>query len=848
MLKKILGTLAAGLLLATVILLRAQNAPVAPTTNAPVVPSTPMASAATNAGARPPALLTAPPVALLSTAATVTATNSVATNLLSSISTNGVQLNFRDATLDQLLSMYGDLTGRTVIKGPQLAAVITLRSQNPLTVPEAVQALESTLALNGIALVPMGPKFSKATKSDVGRQESLALQRGNTSKPIPETDQLVSFIINLKYMEIDEATPILQNILHIYGKIQPLDRANSLLITDTSANIQRIQEILEFMDQPPEARVETKVYPLKNGSATDIAAQLSQLLDDSQSTTGRTQRATTPTQQPPFGFMRPPQATPQAAATESALADRGLIQGRVKILFDDRTNILIIIARPSNFPFFEKLIKVLDQKVEPETVVRVVPLSWADADQIAGILNDMLGSSGGSYGVRGGTPGGGSSGGSTLGSSTLGTSGTSLSSGNRTTTTGSRTSTSSSGTRSASSSPRSTTGNGNTAGVTNPFGNNPPNSTVQTRVMADLRSNSLLVIGTKEDIADLEEVITKLDVMLSQVLIEAIILEVDISKTTALGVNWLQRSMLAYNQTAAGQVNQQVAAFGGGWNGGTAAAALPNGASVGNGFSLPPGLNYYTTISGLNLDAVIQMVNNSSVARVLSTPVIMATDNGTAEIINTEEYPVITSSTILTTGTGGTVSTYEYKDIGIDLAVTPHINPNRMVVMNIVQSADTIASSVTVDGNSVPVINKRQITGLIAVEDRTTVVLGGLIQDGVTKARSSIPILGDIPLLGRLFRSDSNSVTRTELLVLITPYVIKTPDEARAETKRLHLNSQMSESLIRGWSDSPLARTDPMIEKATQKRSLFGKSTAPVATNVVPTTATATNATSAAGK
>jgi type II secretory pathway component GspD/PulD (secretin) len=165
--------------------------------------------------------------------------------------------------------------------------------------------------------------------------------------------------------------------------------------------------------------------------------------------------------------------------------------------------------------------------------------------------------------------------------------------------------------------------------------------------------------------------------------------------------------------------------------------------------------------------------------------------------------------------------------------------------MNIVQSADTIASSVTVDGNSVPVINKRQITGLIAVEDRSTIVLGGLIQDGVTKTSASIPILGDIPLLGRLFRSDNNTVTRTELLVLITPYVVKTPDEARAETKRLHLNSQMSESLIRGWSDSPFARTDPMIEKAaTQRRSLFGKSTAPVTTNMAP----ATDATPATSK
>lgn len=759
---------------------------------------------------------------------------------------NTVQLNFRDAPLDQLLNMYGDLTGRTVIKGPLLNAIITVRSQNPLTVSEAIQALESVLTLNGIAVVPMGTKFAKVTKVELGRMESLALKRGDKDKPPAESDQLVSYIFTLKYLELDETLAALQNMLHLYGKIQPLERANSVMISDTAANIQRVQELLEFMDVPPEARLETRVYELENGDALAVAAQLQSIVDEAQGKTTRPRTATTPTPVPVVipqtaAGVRPP------SVNADAMED-GLIQGKVKILADERTNMLIIIARPTNYPFFERIIKELDRKVEPEVIVRVLQLHWAEADQISALLNDMLGSSGGAYGSRGTTTGG------TTGSAfgTTPTAGT----GSRTTSTSSsrRTSSlrSSSTTRGRTTTPttvaRPATG-GLTGGVgINPFGNNAPNVTINTRVLADLRSNSILIMGTKEDIADLEKVIEKLDVMLSQVLIEVVILEVDLSKTTEAGITWLQRSLQAYNKKTAGPgggavIKDPIMAFGGGFNPNAAATTIPNAASIANNFVLPGGssgkaggLSYYTTISGLNLDTILHLVNSTSDARILSTPVIMATDNEVAEIKNTKQKPVITSTTIYASTSGGTSSSYEYKDIGIDLIVKPHINPNRMVVMDITQTADSEAGSVVIDGNEVPIINKREIQGLITVEDRTTIALGGLVETSSIKGRDSIPLLGRIPLIGWLFRSDSDQSVRTELLVLITPYVLKTPEEARAETKRLHDNSDMKTVFTRGWSDSPLAKPDPEIERALRKRTLFGPSLkAP--TNAVPNNA-----------
>ena len=844
MLKKTFCTLAVTL----AIPLAAQNAP---TSTPPTTVTTAMAPVP--AAVRPPlpplptvtpspaSFTVRPP--LLTIAGT---TNAAITPAITTGDT-GIQLNFRDAPVDQLLNMYGDLTGRTLIRGPPIPALISMRSQSPLTTPEAIQALESVLALNGIALVPMGPKFSKVVKSELGRQESLELQHGGQGKPSPETDQLVSFIFSLKYMETAEAMPVLQSILHTYGKIQSLERANSLLVCDTSANIQRIQEILDFMDQPPEARVEVRFYTMEHGDSAAVATQLNALVDDSQANRPRAPTPNITINTAPPGIARP--ATPGSSA-EGGL-EVGLIQGKVKILSDDRTNMLIIIARPPNFPFFERIIKEMDRKVDPEIVIRVVTLQWADADQVSGLLNDMLGSSGGTYGARGSSLGGST--GSTFGGG-QGTAGSGLTAGTRLGSSSSSTagrSTGSSSTRNRTSNPtagRPGAPGSNPMGGVNPFGNNAPNVTITTRVLADLRTNSLLIMGTKEDIADLEAVIEKLDVMLSQVMIEAVILEVDLNKTSEAGINWLQRSMLAYNQTTAGpggglKVIQPVSAFGGGWNSATGNSTLPDPSTITHNFSMPEGLNYYATISGLNLDAVIHMVNRSSNARVLSTPVIMATDNEDAEIKNTVERPVITSSTLYTTGTGATSSTYEYKDIGIDLIVRPHINPNRMVQMDITQTADTIASEIVIDGNQVPVINKRAMTGLITVEDRTTIVLGGLIENNETKSRDTIPLLGEIPLIGWLFRNDNNTSERTELLVLITPYVLKTPEEARAETRRLHKHSQMQEALIRGWSDSDLARPDPLIEKAAQKKSLFGKQPTPP---VEPSQAVSTN-TPAAG-
>ena len=714
-----------------------------------------------------------------------------------------VSLSFRDAPIQVILDHYSEITGRTMIQSPGIPSVLlNLKGREKLTESEFLVALESVLAMNNIALVPMGEKFMKVVPSAELGTHGRGIRRHNEmtaeDQVNPASDTLQSRIIELKHLELSEILPILEGIKHSYAKIQPLERANGMLINETASNLERMLEIIDFLDVPIESKVETRIYELAHADAGQVASRLNELIQQAQSEQDQatSRRRSRNIRRVARAGQRSDQTSqnrqPTTTQSEVELAARGIVQGEVKIVSDERTNILIVISRPENFTFFDRIVTILDKSIEPNLTLEVVALEFGDAADIAGILNDFVGAATADAQSRQGRSG-------------SNVDGQADSAGNRATAlqefVRSR--------RQARQRAAGSSAQGE--GAIDEIGQLSEN----TRILSDQRTNSLLLMGRRQDIVALKQVIKELDVMLAQVLIEAVILEVNLNDNVETGIDWLQRSFTVSNDETVGPgggltVSQPVLGFGGGQQ--LTGSTFTDGSQINrdNAANLlaPGALTYYATFFDLNLDAVIRLASSESDAHILSTPVIVTTDNTEASILVGESRPVVTSTS--TTAGGVARNTFQYQEIGISLDVTPRINPQNFVVMEVTQTADNVGGFEVIDGNNVPIITRRELQAQIAVEDRATIVLGGLVSSDGQNAATKVPLLGDIPLLGKFFRSTTDASNETELLVLITPYVMSTPADVARETSRLRDRSFADSSTWEGtWSDSKLLQPEP---------------------------------------
>lgn len=699
-----------------------------------------------------------------------------------------MSLSFEDAPIEQAVELYREWTGRTIIKQADLSARITLKGRQ-LTQDEAKQAIETVLAMNNIALVPMGDKFLKVVPIANARQEGMEIKPFDPEKKYTESDTLITQVIPLRYVVFADVQPLIQHLVHGYGKIIEMARINSVLITDTSANIARIIELISMVDQPAE-KIEPRIYQLKYAEAATISSKLKELVEAAK--TKKSEQTIVENVRTIPGVIRAPRAaaTETVAAPEEASVD--MIEGDVKIVSDERTNIIIVFSKAANFSFFDNIIKVLDIPVDPAVVVETVNLEFAKAKDVAGILNDFVGAAKASEKIK--AAGTGTAEGSKTVDEII---------------------------RRAVPADRE---------ISDEAKNAIGRLSADTKILPDERSNSLLLMGRKSDITALKQVIASLDVMLEQVMIEAVILSVGLGDSIETGIQWVYDTQKGTEKigtktsttTNSGVVTsitedvlksvpiRQLA----GWNGGSLAGSNTTASVLGGG------LSYYGIFPSINMTALISATKSDSNARILSTPVVMTTDNTEATITVGEERPVVSSSINSSSDSYSARATYEYRNIGITLTVTPNINPKGFVVMEIKQTADDVGGEVTIDGNKVPVISKREISATVAVQDRSTIVLGGLVRKAKSESSSKIPLLGDIPLIGWLFSSHNNSDDRSELVVLLTPYVLNNPEEAQAEAqRRYNASDSKNTQWPRGWSQSPLANDEPEKEEWKKKKS-----------------------------
>lgn len=782
---------------------------------------------------RPPAIRRTTPSAKPATGANAaTSSTEVAQQIAKAERGKGgrPKLKFDNAPAELFLQIYAQVTRRTLLTSPDVPKVtMSLRSTNEESWSDAeyLQAIEQQLQLNGIGLIPVGERFTLVVPfKSIGQQGIETFLEIPPKGRHPEEGKIIRQIITPKNIPAEEAQKVIESFKRTDGQVQYLERTNSLLITDTQENVNRMIEIVNFLDKPMPVLEEVQVYPIKHAKAEDVKKSLEEFVQASRDEDEKSRKSTaaprpsnslsggmqkgvsiSQSRQLP-GVTRPgqPQEEPSAAAIADALvsdADRGMIRGKVQIMADARSNQLIIVTRPSNMAFFERIIKVLDIETAPEIAVEIIRLKYAQAETkdsnkgVADLLNDLIDS-------------------------------TSSSSKNN-----------EQNQRTANNSNQPDAQNLTNRNTPPPTQPNAPALSPNTKskigelrkenikILADSRINAVMVMASPGDLAAIKDIIAEMDVPVAQVLIETVVLSVSLGDDITTGVEWVKR-------VSGGDKYKD--SFGGG--------GMPSGASASpqNLFNLATnvtsalgmisgGSQYYGTIDKLNLDFLIRATESDTRTKVITSPILMTQDNKEAILENTELAYLYNGMKYMGSSYSGSDYQPDIKqeEIGLTIKVTPRINPDGTVVLTFEETFQNADKKQEVPGSGLngessmwPSPSTRKISGNISVNDGQTVVIGGLVEHKIIEEEGGIPLLKDIPWIGKyLFGYTDFSDSRSELLVFLTPYVFKSSEEAQEEAKRRKDYLDAPGVWNKGWSKSDLADIpdeEELLRREKQKR------------------------------
>jgi general secretion pathway protein D len=637
-----------------------------------------------------------------------------------------------DVDIDAILSALETNTGKTVLRPGQLpTATYSLKINRPIPKAELVAALETLLSLNGVSVSPMGDRFLKVTALAQAKSESPEMIIGS-SLDLPPSGRIVTKLFELNFLRVSEFVPQIQLFMTpgIGNGIVQLEKANVALVTDTVENIQRIERLLLEVDRPRENSLNPKFYgPLQNAKASDVVAKIHTMLSG------------------------PAQNQLRATTTFTP---------------DDRTNQIVVIADPREYPLFDSLIAQLDIKSDPNTRNEVIYLKHADAKDVSQLLSQLISGQNSATQKAGGQQG----------------------------KVGSITSATTPGAPIVPGQPAATASTGLdslTAGGATEF-------SAMVTIQPDERTNSIVVSGTPSDLHLIMSIVDKIDILLTQVRIEVVIAEVTFSDTSNSGINTSATSgpsvalgaggnILGATGSVAGLSLTSLTQLASAANPGAAAAA---GATA---TGLTPvqlaGAAGFSTFNPLNAVASLTSLGAISKTKILQESTIVTTHNKEATITVTDELPVITGTTSEPVGAVSSVtsssfaqsSTVTYKDIGITLKVTPLIGDDGSIQLKVDQTVDDQGTPVTINGNSQPQINHREATSFVNVMNDELVVLGGFQSSSKQISRQRFGILYEIPILSNLLGYRTNDTERTELLLFLRPHVIA-PAEGTKDTKR----------------------------------------------------------------
>ncbi len=646
-----------------------------------------------------------------------------------------VTLNFVNADIDQVARAIGAATGKTIIVDPRVKGQLNLVAEHPVPEDQALKTLQSALRMQGFSLVQDHGVLKVVPEADA-KLQGVPTYIGNA--PQARGDQIVTQVFELRHESANNLLPVLRPLISPNNTVAAYPANNTIVVTDYADNVRRMAQIIAGVDNAAGAQV--LIVPLRNANALDAASQLSKLLD------------------------------PGAIGNSDATL-------KVSVTADPRTNALLLRAsNASRLAAAKRLAQQLDAPTNQPGNMHVVPLRNADAVKLAKTLRGMLGKTGeAGASATSNDANAFNQGGGATGSFSTGTAGTPpLPS-------------SMSGSTSSSSYGGGSTGGGlGTAGLLGGDKDKGDDNQPGGMIQADAATNSLIITASDPVYRNLRTVIDQLDARRAQVYIEALIVELNSTTAGNLGIQW----QVANGNLLAGTNLASAAGSVAGSNILPLSAAVASGGQAGLlGLSqnLTQGLNigWLSNMFGVQgLGALLQYFAGVSDANVLSTPNLITLDNEEAKIVVGQNVPIATGSySNLTSGTtNAAFNTYDRRDVGLTLHVKPQITDGGILKLQLYTEDSSVVSGTTntTTNPAGPTFNKRSIQSTVLADNGEIIVLGGLMQDNYQVSNSKVPLLGDIPWLGQLFRSETKQRQKTNLMVFLRPVIINDRDTAQA--------------------------------------------------------------------
>ena len=690
-----------------------------------------------------------------------------------------VTIDFRQSSLEDVVKFFSGAMNINFIIADSLQAnkTITIMAPEEITLAEGYRAFLAALNMNGLTVVPMG-NFLKIVESGAAISEPQRAYEGGDV--IPNEARMVTAIVPVERAEVSEVQEVITNFLSSSATVVPY--GSSLIITENASNLRRIQSLVERLDQG-EGASNLYVYRVLHADATEVSERLKEIFD-SEDGGGASAQPQTAAQRRAAARAR--RAAANQNTEESAAAESGTLDVQItEIIADERTNQLIIVSNERSFQRIREMIEILDVPTAVGGQVHVKFLEYASAEELAQTLSQLASGVQSQQNQRGGQ------------------------------------------------SQRQPAADAATVG-----------SILQgeVQITAYQPTNALVVVASPRDYVALERVIEQLDAPRRQVYVEAVIMEigVDVDRQLEVGAtSGLTRDLdfLIPDDALASGAIESTQGFGLGqsnFGGLTGLTEGGPGASLGllGPFLTVPG----TSISLPAFALLLQASQTDQSVNVLSTPSILTMDNEEAEIEVGERIPIQRSL-----GTGGGLGSLlglggvagagntnvssalgglgglggvsgllgggllgpqlDYEDIGIMLRIVPQINESDYVRLEVNQEVSDIKGAGSLPSTT-PIRTRRNISTTVLVRDQTTIVIGGLMRDVENETINKVPFLGDIPVVGLLFRNTSVLTSKQNLVLMLTPYIIEGEEdmqkiyerkmEERRELMRLFANRDMA--------------------------------------------------------